>query len=245
MANKAEKRKAERYAQKVKILNDRLKNPTLNDIYQMENYVAFQLLYINDAAYNCCKLLGDELKKIPYRSNQMKKIYAALMKRWAEYNDMVEHTGLNLNSVANLFSEMDEYVDDCVDGIRKAMRESLSGHDITNSDWLADIQSAVILCIYAVEAGRKMVINITKISPRASCLNALIAKRPLDVIENMSKIAQQAHCKMNYNIDLNKIPEITSALNRLNDTFFNPDNFIEAQKVSDEINVKEGNKIIM
>ena len=64
-----------------------LANPNPVQLQALEEYITWQILYINDAACNACKFLGDELKTVNYRGNGAKKYYAAAMKRVTAYFD--------------------------------------------------------------------------------------------------------------------------------------------------------------
>ena len=121
MANKAQKRRAQRHKEEEKAAKERMQNLDQNSIYQLENYVVYQILYLNDTACNACKFLGDELKTIPYKSKAVSTLYNALMKRVNAYWEYINIAEVDKYSLAELFGEMDEYLDEPVANFKKTM----------------------------------------------------------------------------------------------------------------------------
>lgn len=243
MANKAQKRHAQKHKDELKAAQERMDNLDENGIRQLENYATFQILYINDVAYNLCLNLNQELSKIPYKSNGVRKVYDALMKRWKAYQEFINMTDMNMESVAELFSHMDSYIDERVDKFRNAIEAVLEQNNVQPSHWIASVETALTLCEYAEQFARDIIASLTKKSKRIAFLYPLVIKEPARVMKNMGDIVQQIHVKIT--LDLNTVPEIQAAFRQLNKAFVSANNFKQAQEAADEENIAEGRMTIM
>lgn len=243
MANKAQKRQAQKHKAEVKAQTEHMANLSEVEIVQLENYATFQILYINDVAYNLCKFLGDELKTIPYKTKSVQKVYSALMKRWAAYQEFVASTGIDQNSVATLFSEMDEYMDDRITKLQKAIQEVLERENVPHAHWIASCETAMTVCDYATEISKSIIERLVKVSKRVTWLIPLIVAEPARVMASMADMVQQIHVRAE--IDLNKEEKVQVAFRQLNKAFCDPHNFKKAQTTADEENAAEGRMTIM
>lgn len=243
MATKTQKRKTQRHKEEAKAQDELMKNLTESQIYQLENYAVFQILYINDAAYNCCKFLKDELDTIPYKTKAVRKIYDALMKRWAAYKEYVDSVGINQDSVAALFCEIDEYMDECISKLQTAIQDVLERENVTYAHWIAKCETAMTVCDYASEISKKIIEKLVHVSKRVVWLIPLIVAEPAKVMQNMAETVSLIHVKAN--IDLNQQESVKVAFRQLNKAFCNPHNFKNAQTVADAENIAEGRMTIM
>lgn len=243
MSTKTQKRQAERHKKEVKTHQKMLENLSQNHVNQLENYAMFQILYVNDAAYNCCKFLGKELETIPYKTKSVRKVYGALMKRWAAYQEFVSSTGLDLNIIANLFSEMDEYMDDRITKLQKAIQDVLERENVPNAHWIASCETAMTVCDYATEISKSIIERLVKVSNRVTWLIPLIVAEPARVMASMADMVQQIHVRAE--IDLNNEEKVQIAFRQLNKAFCDPNNFKKAQTTADEENAAEGRMTIM
>lgn len=243
MANKAQKRQAQKHKAEVKAQTEHMANLSEVEIVQLENYATFQILYVNDAAYNCCKFLGKELETIPYKTKNVRKIYGTLMKRWAAYQEFVASTGIDQNSVATLFSEMDEYMDDRITKLQKAIQEVLERENVPHAHWIASCETAMTVCDYATEISKSIIERLVKVSKRVTWLIPLIVAEPARVMASMADMVQQIHVRSE--IDLNKEEKVQVAFRQLNKAFCDPHNFKKAQTTADEENAAEGRMTIM
>lgn len=244
MASKTQKRQAERRKEELKEQEERWNNLTETEIVQLENYVAFQILYINDVAYNACKFLEPEIKKIPYKSNAVAKAYNALMKRWKTYQAFVDQADMDQNSVAALFCEMDEYIDDTVIEITKAIRTVLYNNAVDYPEYIAKVETAYVVCDYASKISKTLIEKIVKKSKRIVYLIPLIIDEQTRIMGNLADTVAAIHVR-GCNIDLNKEPTVMSAFNKINKSFINATNFKNAQEIADEENIAEGRMTIM
>lgn len=244
MATKAQKRQAQKHKEEVKAQKEKWENLSEVEIAQLENYAVFQILYVNDAAYNCCKFLGNELQTIPYKSKGVSKIYGALMKRWQAYQEFVESTEMDQTSVATLFGEMDEYMDERITKLQNAIQNVLEKNNIPYAHWIARCEAATTVCDYAVEIAKKLIEHVAPVSKRIAWFIPLIVKEPARVMANLSETVAQIHCGK-VDIDLNNEPEVQTAFRQLNKAFCNPQNFKTAQTTADEENMAEGRMTIM
>lgn len=243
MASKTEKRHTQRRKEEEKAAMERMKNLDEQSINALINYGIMQILYINDAAYNCCKQLGDELPNIPYKSNAVKKIYSALMKRWQVHRDILNDPGLDPNSVAALFGEMDEYVDQFVDQFQASIQDVLTREGVPNAHWVANVETANTMCAYAVQIAKDYVESIVHFDKRAAMITAMIANEPARVMSNMSTVVNSIHVKKD--IDLKTEPTVQRTFKKFNKSFISPENFLKAQQTADAENAAEGRMLIM
>ena len=145
MATKAQKRQSQRYKEEIKDAAERMQHLDEKSIANIENYAVYQILYMNDVACNACKFLGEELKTIPYKSKAVPTVYNALMKRVNAYWEFLNITGIDHYSIANLFCEMDEYVDDRISDFKSAMTECLTDAGIQQAHWVASVECTYTL----------------------------------------------------------------------------------------------------
>ena len=243
MATKTDRRQKNRYKKEILAQKERLENLSENDVYQLENYAVLQILYVNDAAYNCCKFLGEELNKIPYKTNTVKKLYSVLMRRWSAYRAFVDSTELDKNTVATLFSEMDEYMDERIDKLQNSIQEVLERENVPHAHWIASCETAMTVCDYATEISKTIIEKLLKVSKRVAWLIPLVVAEPSKVMASMADTVQQIHVRAE--IDLNKEEKVQTAFRQLNKAFCNPQNFRKAQATADEENAAEGRMTIM
>lgn len=240
---KTQRRKEARRKEAVAEARASWENPSQAHVCAVENYAMFQVLYVNDAAYNCCKSLEGGLAGVPYRTNTVSKRYGALMKRWSAYNALIEKTGIDMNSVANLFSEMDGYMDARVSDFQSAVRGVLEREEVPYAGWIASCETALTMCDYAVNMCRQLMKSLSQISPNARMLSLLIVEEPLKVMRSVTDAVQQIHVRKD--IDLTKEKSVEAAFVRMNKAFCKPENFIGAQTAADTLNAEEGRMKIM
>ena len=239
MSTKAQKRQAQHYKKETKESFERMKNLDDAGVAQIENYAVYQILYMNDVACNACKFLGDELKTIPYKSKAVQTVYNALMKRVNAYWDFVNVTNLDQYSLAELFCEMDDYLDDKIEDFKTAMSDFLEKTDISQPHWVASVECASTLCDYATVVAKDYIRSISNVSPNARYLLGLVIEEIFNVSRSLSKTVQEIHVGKKV-IDLNTNPQISSAFKKLNKAFVQPRNFVNAVQNADKINEAEG-----
>jgi hypothetical protein len=241
MATKSQKKQTQKYNEEMKRAGEWMKNPTEQQIHTVTNYVVYQILYVNDAACNECKFLGDKLKNIPYKGKGAQKIYGALMKRinayWEFVNDILK---LNSESLAELMGEMDEYMNGAIDGLRDSIRNVLERHGIGNPDWVASVETARTCVEYAIQVTKDYIEGLKKINKEAYALSPFIITEIGRVADNLADFVQQAAGMGKMTIDLNKDEDALRAFKRLNKAFIKPENFIKAAKNADKVNEAEG-----
>lgn len=242
---KSEKKKADAYRQQVKEAEERMKNPTPEMIRNLENYCLYQILYINDAACNAVKFLESDLAKIPYKGKGARTIYNAAMKRVNAYFELINVCGIDMNSIANLFGEMDGYIDPKVTNLTKAIEDVLTSHNVDNAHWIAKVETASILCEYAVKIGKDYVDRIEKINPKnGKILNKLLIAEISKVVYSLSEfVITVSNCRTE--IDLNNEQSVVKAYSKFSKDFITPKNFLEAVTEADEMNAEEGNMRLM
>ena len=244
MATKTQKRQTIRHKEEVKAASERMQNLDEASIARLENYAVYQILYLNDVACNACKFLGDELKTIPYKSKAVKTIYGALMKRVNAYWEFVNMAKIDQYSLAELFGEMDDYLDDRVAEFRQAMIDCLADTGIDHPHWVAQVESAMTLCDYAVTCAKDYIRSISNVSSYAPYMLGLVIEEIYKVAKSMSEMVQTIHVGKIV-VDLNNDPRVARSFKRLNKAFVSPDNFIIASKTADAANAEEGRMKLM
>lgn len=245
MATKTEKRHAEKRKQQLKETKERLENLTQNQIYQLENYTVFQILYINDAACNECRFLRGKLEKIPYRSKAIKKIYDALMKRVNAYWEMVYSTAIDQESLSALFSNMDDYMDEPISELKNAIQKVLEENEVPYADWLASVETAYTLCHFAEMCSLELIQKVSKWSKEVYKMKAVVILSITEVARSLTESVQEIHMGNKYNIDLNTNPITMRAFKRMYKAFSDPRMFLNAAKSADDENEKEGRMKLM
>lgn len=245
MATKTQKRHAEKRKQQLKETKERLYNLTPNQIYQLENYTVFQILYINDAACNECRFLRGKLEKIPYRSKAIKKIYDALMKRVNAYWEMVYSTAIDQESLSALFSNMDDYMDEPIFELKNAIQKVLEENEVPYADWLASVETAYTLCHFAEMCSLELIQKVSKWSKEVYKMKAVVISSITEVARSLTESVQEIHMGNKYNIDLNTNPITMRAFKRMYRAFSDPQMFLDAAKSADEENEKEGRMKLM
>ena len=245
MATKAQKNKEQKYKEKVKESREHMKNLTPNEVAQLENYCVYQILYVNDAACNECKFLGDQLKKIPYRSNYIKKIYNALMKRVNAYWDMVNETAIDQNSLAELFSNIDDYLDKPILNLRQSIEDVLRENNVGQYEWVASVETAYTMCNFAEQYSIHLIDKISTYSTEIKKMRRIVISAIRDVAESMTKSVQEIHIGSKIDIDLTSDRRTMKAWNTLQKTVMNPHFFMDAINMADKVNADEGNMRLM
>ena len=244
MSTKTQKRQTQRHKEEIKASAERMQNLDEKGIANLENYAVYQILYMNDVACNACKFLGEELKTIPYKSKAVQKVYNALMKRVDAYWDFINKSEMNQYSLAELFGEMDEYLDDRIEAFKTAMTNCLSNAGISQSHWVASVECASTLCDYATMTAKDYIKSISRVSPNAKYLLGLCIENIFKVARSLSETVQTIHVGKTV-INLNDDPKIASTFRKLNKAFTNPNNFIDAIKAADEVNKQENRMQLM
>ena len=245
MATKTEKRHAQRRKEQLQEAKKRLENLTENQIYQLENYTVFQILYINDAACNECRFLESKLNAMPYRSKAIRKIYNALMKRVNAYWDMVYSTAIDKDSLANLFGNIDNYMDEPIAQLKDAIQKVLEENGVPYADWVASVETAYTLCHYAEISSLELIDKVSKYSKEVYKMKVVVISSITNVARNLTESVQEIHMGKKYDIDLNTNPVTMKAFKRMYRAFSDPQMFLNAAKSADEENEKEGRMKLM
>jgi hypothetical protein len=244
MSTKTQKRQAQHYKEAFKSASERMSNLDDRGAAQLENYVTYQILYINDVACNACKFLGDELKTIPYKSKAVKTIYNALMKRVNAYWEFLNISKIDHYSLAELFEGMDDYLDDKIADFKEAMASCLKENGIDQSHWVASVECAATLCDYATVIAKDYIRAVYSVTPEAKYMLGLVIEEIFKVSRSLADTVQTIHVGKKV-VDLNTNPQIVSAFKKLNKAFVNPENFIKAVTSADETNKAEGRPVLM
>lgn len=226
-------------------MREKMSNLSENEINQLENYAAMQILYINDYARNNCILLGEDLKKQNYRSKAVKTIYGALMKRWSRYQNIIDSFTIDMQSISNLFCEIDDYMDDRIINVKKALEEVFVRNGLEAANWVAKVETAEILCNYAASSASHIIQKVVCYSKRFAVMTPLIINEQCRVMKAMADIVAEIHVGTKINIDLNKEEKLQVAMRQLNKAFLDPKNFSKAQEKADKINIEENRMTIM
>lgn len=235
MATKSEKRRTEQEREARKNAHSVLENPSEELILGLENYSAYQSLYINDAAANLCKNLTSELAKVPYRGNGAKKINGALQKRVRAYFEKISSGELDLNSISYLFAEMDEYMDKFISKFRTEIEKVVLQYTTPeHARWIACLETARTMNEYAIMASEQLIARLVKFSPRAIAIKEVVLYDTMPIIDSLCKFAQEAAGMSKVYINLNEIPEVQSSMDKLNEAFFSPNKFHKAVRKAEE-----------
>lgn len=245
MATKTEKRHAKRRKEQLKEAKERLENLTQNQIYQLENYTVFQILYINDAACNECRFLESKLNAMPYKSKAVRKIYDALMKRVNAYWEMIYSTTIDKDSLANLFGNIDDYMDKPIYELKNAVQEVLTENGVPHADWVASVETAYTLCHFAEMCSLELIQKVSKWSKEVYKMKAVVISSITEVARSLTESVQEIHMGNKYNIDLNTNPTTMRAFKRMYKTFCDPQMFLDAAKSADDENEREGRMKLM
>lgn len=245
MANKAQKKQTQRYNEELKEAKERMKNPTPQMVVNLENYCVYQILYANDAACNQIKFLGDTLKTIPYKSKGAQIKYNALMKRVNAYWEMVNSSAINQDSLAEMFANMDGYTDKHIDNFRNAVDDVLSTKNIEQHSWVAQIETALVMCQYAVQLGMDLLSRL-KLLPNTHpmTISKLLIVEILRVMDDFSKFVVEAAHLGNVVINLNDEPTVQEAFRALNKAYIKPENYTQALAAANEENMAEGRMLL-
>lgn len=245
MASKAQKKQTQRYNEELKAAKERMKNPTPQMVVNLENYCVYQILYANDAACNQIKFLGDTLKTIPYKSKGAQIKYNALMKRVNAYWEMVNASDINQDSLAEMFANMDGYTDKHIDNFRNAVNEVLVKNNVEQHSWVAQVETAHVMCQYAVQIGKDLLARL-KFLPNTHpvTISKLLIVEILRVMDDFSKFVTDAAHLGNVVINLNEEPTVQEAFRALNKAYIKPENYTKALAAANEENYAEGRMLL-
>lgn len=241
MASKAQKKQTQKYNEELKAAKERMKNPTPQMVVNLENYCVYQILYANDAACNQIKFLGDTLKTIPYKTKGAQTIYGALMKRVEAYWEMNRQASIDQEAIASLFAEMDEYNDFHVDEVENAIEEVLAKKGVEQHKWVAKVETALILCQYAVQIGKDLLDRLQQLpNSHPATIRKLLIVEILRVMDNFSQFVVEAAHLGNTTIDLNKEPTVEEAFRKFNRAYIKPENYTKALANANKENEANG-----
>lgn len=245
MANKAQKKQTQKYNDEMKAAKERMKNPTPQMVVNLENYCVYQILYANDAACNQIKFLGDTLKTIPYKTKGAQVKYNALMKRVNAYWEMVNASDLDQSSLAEMFMNIDAYTDEHIDNFHKAVNDVLVNNGIEQHEWVAQVETALVLCQYAVQIGLDLIDRLQYLpNTHPSTVRKLLIVEILRVMDDFSKFVVEAAHIGNTLIDLNKEPTVEKAFRSLNKAYIKPENYTKALAAANKENEAEGRMLL-
>lgn len=245
MANKAQKRQSERFKEGKRRHEEMMKNLSPNDIAQLENYVVYQCLYINDAACAECEFLADKLKNMQYRSKQVRTIYEALIKRVKAYREKIDSTQMDKDSLYNLFNRLDENLERPFYKLRQSIEDVIVSSGVDHAEWVAAVESAYTMCDFAVKVTSQLIDKCAKYSKNIGKIRSiLVIKEICDVAQSLSDIVAQIHVK-DKEIDISKDKNARNALESVYDIFINPNNFLDAVNDADVQNAKDGTAPLM
>ena len=234
MATKAERRQREAYQKRMEEGERILANPNQTQLQALEEYITWQVLYINDAACNACKFLGDELKTVSYRGNGAKKYYAAAMKRVNDYFSKVASVGLDMEYLSDMFSEMDGYVDSPVDRLREAIADVFKENNVEKAHWIASVETARLLTDYAVHISRQYLQRVQKISKKCDAIWHFNLCDLNKVMEEFFCFVAETSSLRDNPIDLNKQEKVIQAFKRFCKEYKDPSNFTNAANSTNE-----------
>lgn len=249
MATKSQKKQTRKYTDEIKAAKERMKNPTPQMVVNLENYVVYQILYANDAACNQIKFLAPHIEKVEYVSELTKKrlktIYNALMKRVNAYWEMINASDVDQSSLAELFSNMDVYTDENIDNFRKAIDEVLMLHKIEQHEWVAKVETALVMCQYAVQIGIDLLDRLQRLpNTHPATIRKLLIVEILRVMDDFSKFVTEAAHTGKELINLNDEPTVQQAFRALNKAYVKPENYTKALAAANKENEAEGRMIL-
>ena len=245
MSSKSQKKQTQKYNDEIKAAKERMKNPTPQMVVNLENYVVYQILYANDAACNQIKFLGNTLKTIPYKSKGAQVKYNALMKRVNAYWDMINASDINQDSLAEMFANMDGYTDKHIDNFRNAIDEVLSSKDVEHHAWVAQVETALVMCQYAVQLGTDLLDRLKRLhNTHPVTISKLLIVEILRVMDDFSRFVTDAAHLGNTVINLNEEPTVQIAFRALNKAYIKPENYTNALSAANEENMAEGRMLL-
>lgn len=245
MASKTQKRQTQKYNDEIKAAKERMKNPTPQMVVNLENYCVYQILYANDAACNQVKFLGGTLKTIQYKSKGAQTKYNAIMKRVNAYWEMINASDINQDSLAEMFANMDGYTDKHIDNFRNAIDNVLSMKNVEQHSWVAQVETALVMCQYAVQIGMDLLSRL-KLLPNTHpvTISKLLIVEILRVMDDFSKFVVEAAHLGNVVINLNEEPTVQEAFSALNKAYIKPENYTKALAAANEENYAEGRMLL-
>lgn len=249
MASKAQKKQTQRYNDEIKAAKERMKNPTPQMVQGLENYCIYQIIYMNDAACNAIKFLEPQIGNVQYNhpstSKRLKAIYGGVRRRSDEYMRKIANS-FDQGSIAELFGNMDEYTEGHIDNLRKSIENVLVRRNIGQSAWIASVETANILCQYAVQIGLDLLGRLERLpGSHALLIRGMLIIDVLKAMSDLTDFVASAGHIGNTLIDLNKEPEVVQAFRAFNKAYIKPENFTSAAVRADEENIAEGRETVM
>lgn len=249
MASKAQKKQTQRYNEEIKAAKERMKNPTPQMVRGLENYCIYQIVYMNDAACNAIKFLEPRIENVKYNhpstSKRLKAIYGGVKKRADEYMRKFSNS-FDQYAIAELFGNMDEYTEENIDNLRKSIEDVLVSRNLEQSAWIASVETANILCQYAVQIGLDLISRLERLpGSHPFLMRELLITDILKAMNDLNNFVASAGHIGNMLIDLNKEPEVVKAFRAFNKAYIKPENFTSAATRADEENIAEGREAVM
>lgn len=205
-----------------------LNNPTPEVLTRLEEYVCWQVLYINDCACNQVIFLESELKNVHYNGKGAKILYNAARKRVASYLELVNALDFDEDYLVEMSSQMDEYMDGPANNLKKEIQRALDENNIERSSWVAAVETARLITHYAVEVSKQYLSKIQNVSTKCRGLWYFNLSELSNVMEQLGDFVFKTSNVGDKNVDLNKDERVLAAFKKFVKAFTSADNFTTA-----------------
>lgn len=231
MSTKSERRRNERRKEATKAMEALIKNPTEPYKYLMGTYGFYGVLYLNDVVFNLCKDVERELHSLDYKDKGAQKICGALSKRMDNYFDIIKEPLLDRYSLAALFGEIDDYMDQRVSEVAREIENVLVGYSISNAHWLACCETTHLLCRYAIQINEMFQSAGIMSDDQRFIVGLANLTEILGILDSLCHFAiVVGHVRDN--INLNQHDKVLKAFKRLDKAFLDGEKFSNAMNAA-------------
>lgn len=175
-------------------------------------YATYTILYLNDTA---CFSIQQISKDVAQKDKESKKIYGALLKRNKQYLERINKIVDNkMDYYCDFCTEMDNICDDAYSDFKDSLRNVYKNAGIEDYEYLSKVETMRSMVDLSVEAGRKVINNISIVLPKAKFLENYILNDIKRVSNNFAKWSYRKVPK-GIVVDLNDDSETMKKFNEL------------------------------
>ena len=205
--------------------------PAMQDAMKM--YAVYMSQYANDAVCNLCKNIEKPLYAAGYKSKQPFKIYGALMKRCNKYFYTMSHNSIDALTLSYLYSEIDEVIDPLVRELQDSLEEYMRSYGIKQARLISMIETTLMLASFSIDITKKFCKNIISFDKRITVLEEIGCHELPSILNSLFRfVVEVERLPEDTDINLNDCERATAAFDKFQETYLDPNLFIEAMNKS-------------
>lgn len=198
-------------------------------------YATYAILYLNDTACFSIQQLGIHAKG---KDNESIKIYGALNKRCKLYIRMLsEIVNNSMDYYCDFCTEMDSISDESYSKFKDALKKAYKDAGLDDYEYLSSVEIMRSMVEVSVEAGKKIIKDISKYLPQVKWLEKYLLVDIRRVANNFSDWSYR-HVGKDVKIDFNEDTDVMKSFRELNEKLISFNSFDAAYRKAVELELE-------